>query len=141
MNSLLNCTAEKFFEEEENFNHLHGIVSREYKITLKLLEYSAFNLGYILEDVSLQGAYSDRLSAYGKREFDSFRRHRSREITRFGKTLVTNISQMRFVKFAITSGLIKFLIDEKNKDRVIKMMAAKTRTESIGFFDQKYIFF
>ena len=37
MNQLLNCKAEEFFMKESNFNDLYGVVSREYKLTLKVI--------------------------------------------------------------------------------------------------------
>ena len=141
MNSLLNCPAEAFFMKKENFDVLHGVVSREYKLTLKLLEYAAFNAGYLLQDVHLHGMYDNFLSAYGKREFDSFRRHRSREITRFGKTVITNIAQMRFIRFAKLSGLIDYLLKDENKLKVTKLMEAGITHHCIGLFKREHYFF
>lgn len=107
----------KFYSNEEHFNTVYRIVNQKTVLSLRLLEFVCTHIakqGLVLhvgeKTVYLDSAYQDRLDSQGKVFFDPFRRNpKSRFIMeKFDKELDTNIAQLRFFKFAIRNGVIKY---------------------------------
>lgn len=140
MNAVLCCNAASYFESEINFLDLAGVVTRKFKITLKALEFTARNAGYLLQRPELHGLYADYLSSFGKRNFDSFRRHRAITLTRFGITLVTNKAQMRFILFAKRTGILGFLREARNLKSVEELMSRGKSFDNISISGKRTFF-
>jgi hypothetical protein len=111
----------KFFNDQKHFNVLKSIVNKTSLISLRLLEFVCTHVaqnGLLVtrsdgSKVYLDTYYQDCLDSQGKQFFDPFRRNpQSRFMfTKFGKTVDTNIAQMRFFRFAINFGVIKYTTD------------------------------
>lgn len=116
----------EFFAEDENFEKLYEILQLKKRgISLRAIEYSVVNRGEFEVDLNTHGRYRDILDATGKRGFDIFRRHSKFTLTKGERSVITNTAQLKFLKFAIESGLIEWIFDPNNLARVERAMAKR----------------
>lgn len=112
----------KFFSRNENaFNTMFDIVNQNSPISLRLLEFICTVMakdGLTLTTPmsgfrSLSMLYQSHIESQGKGFFDPFRRNPKSKFTIkcFGKTIETNIAQLRFFRFAILNGVIQYAKD------------------------------
>ena len=114
---------DKFYENKKNFDTLVEVLSKDSKISLRALEFTASNELSCKTNVDNLGKYQDSLDVCSKLLFDSFRRHESYEYTHCsGKSVTTNTAQLSFLKFCIENGVIDFLQKGGNMEMVEKMM-------------------
>lgn len=103
----------RFFRKASNFSKAETIVKKKKKVSLRVVEYVASNAGKFIFNVHTHGAFRDLLDARGKKRFDVFRRHSRFTLTLGDKSFVTNLAQLRFLEFSISSGVIDWLLESK----------------------------
>lgn len=129
----------KFFADDKNFEKLYEILKVKSKgISLRAIEYSVVNRDQFEIDLPNHGRYRDILDAAGKKSFDVFRRHSKFTLTRGDKSVVTNLAQLRFLKFSIEAGLVDWIFESKNLKLVEKAMT-KRKKEPAGSTNAKKI--
>jgi hypothetical protein len=127
-----------FFSDKKHFNVISSIVNQKSLISLRLLEFVCTHVaqtGLLVtkqdgSSVYLDTYYQDCLDSRGKQFFDPFRRNpRSRFMfTKFGKTIDTNIAQMRFFRFVINFGVIAYATDNYQElDVLMSRVTAKRK--------------
>lgn len=110
-----------YYNNESHFDTLYEIVkqSNATPISLRLLEFICTTMakeGLVVERptdgsrVFVDAVYQEWLDSQGKGFFDPFRRNpKSRfKFSKFKKTVVTNVAQLRFFKFAINHGVVAY---------------------------------
>lgn len=121
----LQSIVNDFFSSEENFDKLDALLNKK-KISLRVLEFAAVNEGKFLKKFDSYGAFQTALDSAGKKSFDSFRRHEKFEYSFKGKKVVTNLAQLRFLKYTIENGVLAWLENEKNCEIVEKALKKAT---------------
>lgn len=128
-NDLLMLALSRFFSNEENIQKLLQVVEGKSTVSLRLLDYFVTNFAKkhktsIVSPVDssvvmcVHSSYRSQLKAFSKQQFDPFRR-RERIIFEFGEqkhTIETTVGQLNFFRWAIESGVLEFVIH--NKDTV-----------------------
>jgi len=115
-----------FFEVEKNFQLAETILKKKKRISLRVVEHVAANSHKFFYNPDIHGVFRDKLDALGKRHFDIFRRSSRFDICLGSRRITTNLSQMRFFRFAIGAGVIEWLLaDEANVKKAEAEMAAE----------------
>lgn len=123
-----------FFDNEEHFNTMYSILKQESLVSLRLCQFICTTMarnGLITKDlagneVPLEEVHRSQQDSQGKVLFDPFCRNpKSRFLfTKFNRTVDTNIAQLRFMRFAITYGVISYAL--ANFRHVEDLMSAAT---------------
>ena len=122
-NSVEFINLSNFFEQKNNFDLTETILKKKKKISLRVVEYVTANSRKFFFNIYDHGVFRDKLDALGKRNFDVFRRSSRFEVSLGGRTITTNLSQMRFFRHAISAGVIDWLLEsEENVKRAEKSM-------------------
>ena len=122
----------KFYSDPKNFDELYEILSKKAKISLRALEYVASNEICWKNDPFKAGLYQDSRDSCSKLLFDSFRRHTSFTFTEPNgeRQVNSNLAQLSFLKFSIENGVVSFLKDPKNLQKIeIQMKNLKKKTK------------
>lgn len=113
-----------FFQTKGRFMAMYEVVHQNSLVSLRMCEFvcTAFaerqqGLWTTSENgelVDVELAYREWQDKDGKVHFDAFRRHKKCALVRMqmhGKSLLTNIAQLRFFQFMITNGILLYIKD------------------------------
>ena len=122
---ILLKSLETFYGDEKNSDILKDILSRTSGISLRNLEWfitnysKKKNLTYKTKDgkiFTVHMSYKSSLDGYSKKLFDPFCRTERIDFDLADKTKIqTTVAQLNFIKWCITNGIIKYLVDNKTK--------------------------
>ena len=148
---LIMKKLKRFFDKQENFEKLKPMLTQEYNISLRVLDWSTTNWskkntvmletyrnGY-KEIINMFLDYKAKLKAFSKKSFDPFCR-RERIMLQFEcdpekKTYITTTAQLNFMKWAIDSGVLDYCkvnIELLEADMVKSLKVKTPNTESIA---------
>ena len=109
---------DRFFDDPAHFGEMYDIVTKRDAISLRMCEFICTDMacdGLVLErldgtNIYLDAVYKNMLHSKGKVMFDVFRRNKKTlfMLDKHGRSLQTNLAQVRFFQFAITTGVIRF---------------------------------
>ena len=118
LSRLHHTNLDKFFDDPDHFSEMYDIVTKGDAISLRMCEFICTDMarnGLVIErldgtNVYLDAVYKDMLHSKGKAMFDVFRRNKKTlfMLDKHGRSLQTNLAQVRFFQFAITTGVIRF---------------------------------
>ena len=119
-----------FFARKDRYMAMHDILCRRSKISLRMCDFVCTKMarqglrvpGPDGNDVYVAAAYRDAQDSHGKLYFDAFRRSKTTPVRfdRFGKKLTTNVAQLRFFEFLITTGVLEYV--KQNITKVESLM-------------------
>lgn len=144
---VLQKTKAYFLENKKRFELLHAILTKKYKLSLRLLEFAVQHAERVTQDINLHALAIEMLSLYGKRKLDAFKRHRAFILEGYGMRVESNLAQLRFLKFGHRIGVIqKLLTDTRLIDKLDDQMNAgstkKSTETAVGIFNPSgYHFF
>lgn len=129
--------AEKFLKTGSNFKIMHNLLMKrrykDQKISIRTLEWFVVTyapkkeIAYELEEsdgtssdlFQVNPSYQDQLGKYTKKEFDPFCRSKKRMFhktvrdggTRVKLDLQTNVAQINFFNWALSNGVLDYIVD------------------------------
>lgn len=125
------CNLDVFFDDQSNFDMMYSIVQKLDPISLRMCEFICTDMarnGLVTKhingsDVYLDAAYQEVLESKGKAMFDVFKRNKRTifVMDKHGRSIETNLAQVRFFEFAIKNGVIVFA--RKNFRHVESLMS------------------
>lgn len=116
--ALLLTSLERFFDDPKNQEQLFDILEHRKGISLRKLEWFVTNycktkqVTYTAPNgkmFTVHVAYKSSLDGYSKKLFDPFCRT---ERIQF-KGLTTTVAQLNFLRWALTNGIVEYLLTEK----------------------------
>lgn len=116
--ALLLTSLERFFDDPKNQEQLFDILEHRKGISLRKLEWFVTNycktkqVTYTAPNgkmFTVHVAYKSSLDGYSKKLFDPFCRT---ERIQF-KGLTTTVAQLNFLRWALTNGIVAYLLTEK----------------------------
>lgn len=159
-NALLFTNVDKFFSDEKNFDRLHYVLGNTDshpelpRISLRTLEHfvTAYaqrnNVTYSFQNqvCNVTEKYENYLDTHGKANFDVFRRSPEKKYIvykKFGKQIITTLSQLVFFKVMIEYGMLDYVVRHlheieqdmarrKQKKEDVSSSAPPTPTALIG---------
>lgn len=152
MNNIYLDTNIKYFENNiKNWKLFVGIINREVKISLRLIDWfvtnysKQYDVNYKIEingqkDIfNVYREYKSKLKEYSKKYFDPFKRKAtsSFNLKIDGTSVDTNIKQLNYFRWALSSKIITYIKKHKDeitldmKERKQERDATKSLTDSI----------
>jgi len=121
-----------FYAKEQNFSMLEKILSKKERLSLRTLEFACSHSHEFRRSLKLHGSYQTFLDSCGKRYFDAFRRHSRFKYTLGDKSCITNVAQLRFLKYALQNGIVHWLLRSENIAKVEHAMKAHLQKRKAG---------
>ncbi len=127
--ALLLLSLERFFDDPKNHEQLFDILEHRKGISLRKLEWFVTNycktkqVTYTAPNgkmFTVHVAYKSSLDGYSKKLFDPFCRT---ERIQF-KGLTTTVAQLNFLRWALTNGIVDYLLTEK------ELLRSRSETEA-----------
>jgi len=120
---LLLKKVTNFFKVESRFMAMYNVVHMNSIVSLRMCEFVCTTFAEQSkqglwttadngEAVDVELSYRSWQEADGKNHFDAFRRHKKCSLIRLqmhGKSMLTNIAQLRFFQFIISKGVMQYI--------------------------------
>lgn len=118
----------EFYSNKYNWKILYCLSKRKLKISIRIVEFTLIHAVELTKKYNLHGVFSNELSNRGKRYFDAFKRFQKFVLRFNNQEIVTNIAQMKFIRIAIRSGVISWLLkNPDNYKKAEKMLREKIK--------------
>lgn len=134
-----------FYQQNDHLVQFSRLTAKDSNISLRLLDWLVTNFAkknnvvYMQEKGDVKSSfnmfmeYKAQLKAYSKKFFDPFcRRERVKVINTEGSDQNTTVAQLNFFKWAITNGVIKYAVDNKDTIELDMLTVSKKKSNNSG---------
>ena len=134
-----------FYDQSDHLDQFTRLTAKDSNISLRLLDWLVTNFakknnvvymqekGEVKSSFNMFMEYKAQLKAYSKKFFDPFcRRDRVRITNTEAVEQNTTVAQLNFFKWAITNGVIKYAMENKDTIELDMLTVSKKKTGSAG---------